>query len=241
MNRELDELLCQRYPRIFRDRHAPMTDTGMCWGLACNDGWYALIDTLCAEIQQHVDATGIPDVVASQVKEKFGCLSFYVRSGDIYVSAMTWFADYLSGFICEECGAPALRTGTRWIRTRCAKHGGEDFPLANSSHVEAEDELHDPEWVSDDRRAAWKRADAFCLPPSHTRGWRHVATALEHIIKNDIRHNRLPPIVIKGLDESEALRYWWVGGDGEGWIAAIFRLADAYSTRCDRETGAPSY
>lgn len=31
MNRELDELLRQRYPSIFRDRHAPMTDTCMCW------------------------------------------------------------------------------------------------------------------------------------------------------------------------------------------------------------------
>lgn len=76
MNADLDELLCQRYPSIFRDRHAPMTDTAMCWGFACGDGWYALIDTLCAEIQQHVDTTGIPEVVATQVKEKFGCCAF---------------------------------------------------------------------------------------------------------------------------------------------------------------------
>lgn len=241
MNRELDKLLCERYRSLFRDRHAPMTDTAMCWGFACGPGWFALIDTLCAEIQQHVDATGIPDVVASQVKEKFGCLRFYVRSADIYVSVMTGFAQYLSGFICEKCGAPALLTGGTWIQTRCAQHGGEDFPLDDPSHVVAGDELDCPEWVPDDQRAAWRRADAFCLPPSHTRGWRHVATALEHTIKNDIRHNQLPPPVIKGLDESEALRYGWAGGDGQGWIAATFRLADAYSTRCDRETGAPSY
>ena len=157
MNRELDALLCQRYPKIFRDRHAPMTDTCMCWGFACGDGWYALIDTLCAEIQQYVDALGIADVVASQVKEKFGCLRFYVRSGNVHISAMTWFADYLSGFICEECGAPALRTGSSWIQTRCARHGGEDFPLDAPSHREAEDEFHCPDWVPAGQRAAWTR------------------------------------------------------------------------------------
>lgn len=27
MNRELDKLLCERYPSLFRDRDAPMTDT----------------------------------------------------------------------------------------------------------------------------------------------------------------------------------------------------------------------
>lgn len=241
MNPELDALLCQRYPKIFRDRHAPMTDTCICWGFACGDGWYALIDTLCAEIQRHVDTTAIPEVVATQVKEKFGCLRFYVRSGDIHVSAMTWLADYLSGLICEECGAPALRTGSSWVQTRCAKHGGKDFLLDAPSHMEAEDEFDCPDWVPADQRAAWTRAAAFCLPPPHTRGWRHIATALEHTIKNDIRHNRLPPLVIKGLDESEGLRYRWAGGDAKGWIAAMFRLADAYSARCDRETGVSIY
>lgn len=241
MNANLDELLCQRYPSLFRDRHAPMTATCMCWGFACGDGWYALIDTLCAEIQQHVDETGIGEVVATQVKEKFGCLRFYVRGGDTYVSAMTWFADYLSGFICEECGAPALRTGDSWIKTRCARHGGEDFPLDALTRAEPDEELICPEWLPPDKHAAWIRAGLFHLPPARTPGWRHVATALEHTIKNDIRHNRLPPLVITGHGESEALRYRWAGGEGKGWTAAMFRLADAYSARCDRETGTPIY
>lgn len=241
MNAELDELLCERYPSVFRDRHAPMIDTAMCWGFACGPGWFALIDTLCAEIQTHIDTTNIPAVVATQVKEKFGGLRFYTRGGDAYTAALTWFADTLSTFVCEECGAPALRTGDSWIKTRCARHGGEDFPLDAPSQLEAEDESAWPDRVRTERQAAWTRADAFRLPPPYTRGWRHVASALEHTIKNDIRHNRLPPLVITGLGESEALRYCWAGGDGKGWTAAMFRLADAYSKRCDRETGAPIY
>ena len=47
MRRELDEVLCTKYPLIFRDRHENMQHTAMCWGLECGDGWYNIIDTLC--------------------------------------------------------------------------------------------------------------------------------------------------------------------------------------------------
>jgi len=47
MRRELDEALCAKYPLIFKDRNAPMTDTAMCWGICTGDGWYNIIDTLC--------------------------------------------------------------------------------------------------------------------------------------------------------------------------------------------------
>lgn len=47
MTKNLDELLCQKYPEIFKDRHAPMNQTLMCWGFQCGDGWFAIIDTLC--------------------------------------------------------------------------------------------------------------------------------------------------------------------------------------------------
>ena len=47
MRRELDEALCAKYPLIFRDRNAPMTQTAMCWGICTGDGWYNIIDVLC--------------------------------------------------------------------------------------------------------------------------------------------------------------------------------------------------
>jgi hypothetical protein len=47
MREELDNALCEKYPEVFRDRRAPMTDTLMCWGFSCGDGWYNIIDTLC--------------------------------------------------------------------------------------------------------------------------------------------------------------------------------------------------
>jgi len=55
MREELDEMLCKKYPEIFVNRHAPMTHTCMCWGFDCGDGWYNIIDRLCANIKAHVD------------------------------------------------------------------------------------------------------------------------------------------------------------------------------------------
>ena len=55
MRKELDEKLVEKYPKIFKYRHAPMTHTAMCWGFDCGDGWYNIVDALCSNIQHHVD------------------------------------------------------------------------------------------------------------------------------------------------------------------------------------------
>lgn len=47
MRKELDEALCAKYPLVFKDRHANMQHTAMCWGFECGDGWYNIIDVLC--------------------------------------------------------------------------------------------------------------------------------------------------------------------------------------------------
>ena len=53
MRKELDEALCAKYPLIFRDRNGDMQHTAMCWGFSCGDGWYTIIDTLCAHLTSH--------------------------------------------------------------------------------------------------------------------------------------------------------------------------------------------
>jgi hypothetical protein len=40
MRKELDDLLCQRYPLIFSERNMSMKETCMCWGFSCGDGWF---------------------------------------------------------------------------------------------------------------------------------------------------------------------------------------------------------
>jgi hypothetical protein len=125
MKKELDEALCAKYPEIFASRHEDKQTTALCWGFECGDGWYDLIDHLCGQIQWHLDRNakpGTPQFVVSQVKEKYGTLRFYGDGGDDTVSAFVWFAESLSGKICETCGNPGERRGGGWVYTACDEH-----------------------------------------------------------------------------------------------------------------------
>lgn len=114
MRQELDELLCRRYPEIFRDRHKDMYETCMCWGFCCGDGWFDIIDSLCAVISTQVNAGKMPPVVASQVKEKLGSLRFHVRGGNDETRRLVELARRKSEGTCEECGKRGdLRSGSR--------------------------------------------------------------------------------------------------------------------------------
>jgi hypothetical protein len=185
MNNQLDNQFCERYPKIFRDRHASMQVTAMCWGFDCGDGWFNIINALCAEIQSHIDATRrtraarlrrhrararakahgslqpildhlarlysrldpveaapwmeaearrilqedeaplpdvCPQVVAVQVKEKFGALRFYYNGGDDIVDGLVRMAERLSETACEICGDAGKVYDHGWVTTRCPLH-----------------------------------------------------------------------------------------------------------------------
>lgn len=182
MREELDNQLCQKYPKIFRDRRAPMNQTCMCWGFSHGDGWFNIIDALCGNIQSHIDwsrkqrasallynralarstkdnvgpliryfqgskaqpsdwdfkraqevfddiepqcrlvPAACAQVVAVQVKEKFGTLRFYYNGGDDIVRGMVRMAESMSAVMCEECGAPGRSRRGGWIQTLCDEH-----------------------------------------------------------------------------------------------------------------------
>jgi hypothetical protein len=53
MKEELDKQLVEKYPRIFRNRYASMTETAMCWGFECGDGWFDILESLCGNIDSY--------------------------------------------------------------------------------------------------------------------------------------------------------------------------------------------
>jgi len=55
MKQELDKLLCEKYPKMIVNRNLPMTETCMCWGFECGDGWFNILDQLMGNIQHHID------------------------------------------------------------------------------------------------------------------------------------------------------------------------------------------
>ena len=124
MTKELDEKLCKKYPKIFVNRNESMQKTAMCWGFECGDGWYWLIDRLCSNLQwstDHNNSKGkYPQIVAVQVKEKFGGLRFYTESEAEAQSAVISFVETLSEHTCEKCGSTKNIGKTQgWITTLC--------------------------------------------------------------------------------------------------------------------------
>lgn len=126
MKRELDELLCSRYPEIFRDRHADMRTTAMCWGFDCGDGWFDIIDGLCHQITELVRSGKSASVVAVQVKEKYGTLRFNVFAANDEVLELIDEAEAKSERTCESCGQPGLLIPEGWYRVRCDACEGEN-------------------------------------------------------------------------------------------------------------------
>lgn len=123
MKKELDVLLCEHYPLIFANRNKTIQESCMGWGFTCGDGWFNLIDTLCERLQFWTDHNGAPQVVALQVKEKWGELCFYAAGGSEQQWGMITMAEALSARICEECGRPGqtLVSGATYL-TRCPEH-----------------------------------------------------------------------------------------------------------------------
>ncbi len=181
MKQELDDHLVKTYPKLFVERHLPMTQTCMCWGFP-GDGWFSILDQLCSQIQSHIDwsveqhefctrynqmvetakqgdfklideyysdpynnptkvaerrakiveeelrpiAEIIPQVVVTQVKEKFGTLRFYHGGGDQFVDGLVSMAEAMSSVTCETCGAPGKSRGRGWYYTACDEHTNKE-------------------------------------------------------------------------------------------------------------------
>lgn len=95
--------LKRRFPALYRD--IGKDGTTMFYGLTVGNGWFDLIWKLSEDLEK-LD----PALVASQVKEKFGTLRFYlVTSGqpmDERVRERIQLAEKQSACTCEQCGSP---------------------------------------------------------------------------------------------------------------------------------------
>lgn len=86
-----------------------------------NEEWVSFADRVERPIPEPVE-----QVVAIQVKEKFGGLRFYYSGGDDYIRGVVDMAEEMSYVTCETCGSPGRLRGKHWVRTVCDTHGGDD-------------------------------------------------------------------------------------------------------------------
>jgi hypothetical protein len=156
MKKELDDKLCEDFPKIFAQRHLNMHQTCMCWGFSCGDGWFNIIYSLCQSIQSYIDnrleniertkqwnknvadpnyewsafvprekrkvLKPIPQVEATQVKEKFGTLRFYTNHSDEVINNLIGLAENMSAVTCEICGSPGKLNTEGWLNVTCDLH-----------------------------------------------------------------------------------------------------------------------
>jgi len=130
MKSELELELVKKYPKILRDYKGDMMQTCMAWGMEFDDGWKDLIDKCLHKLQYFCDLSskkGEPvQVVATQMKEKYGTLSFYFKGAgrkredwDIIDDIITE-TERRSAQVCEVSGEYGrLCSKGGWYKTLC--------------------------------------------------------------------------------------------------------------------------
>lgn len=122
MKKELDEALCKDFPNLYRKRHGNMMETAMMWGFECGTGWEPLIRDLSKDLEAEI--LKIPEehrehVCASQVKEKYGTLRFYMHSETDEMSWLISEAEHKTHYTCELCGSKGRVRDDGWVTVRC--------------------------------------------------------------------------------------------------------------------------
>ena len=123
MREELDKQLCHDFPLLFSDRNASMQVTCMCWGFP-GDGWYEIIREAAEKLEPLIVAyrkryPGEDYPRASQVKEKFGTMRFYMTMETAEMTAITEEVERKSAETCESCGKKGKLRKGGWLITAC--------------------------------------------------------------------------------------------------------------------------
>jgi len=121
MNKENTKYLFEKYPSLFSQKDLPMTQTCMCWGFECGDGWFKIIDELCEKIQKRCEEKGYNELKVVQVKEKYGTLRFYLNFGEDEIDKYITEAEEKSAKTCEICGKKGKLIAEAWYVVRCKK------------------------------------------------------------------------------------------------------------------------
>lgn len=104
--------LFNKYPELFQRKDLKPQETGMCYGIACGDGWYDLIDVMCSRLLEY-------DIQFNQIKEKFGGLRVYTIGNSLQAQGVVDMTEAMSFKICEKCGDSGRARNSGWIATMC--------------------------------------------------------------------------------------------------------------------------
>jgi hypothetical protein len=121
---DLDKKLVEAFPKLYSKRGGSMQETCMYWGFECGDGWFQLLWDASEKLEALNNAG--QNIKASQVKEKFGTLRFYINGGDEKADEIISAAEDRSAVTCEGCGEPGKLRGKYWLYTACDAHARKE-------------------------------------------------------------------------------------------------------------------
>jgi hypothetical protein len=149
MDNNIQQMLYNKYPKLFRQKDLSAQETCMCWGISCGKGWFKIIDEACEKLQKLADENGV-SIEFVQVKEKFAELRLYtdiiypdghkLHTTVVDIAGVGSFikeepeqiwkdvqrivgdAGEKSLNTCETCGEPGKPREGGWVVTLCDEH-----------------------------------------------------------------------------------------------------------------------
>jgi len=182
----------------------------MHWGFP-GDGWYTIIDV----ISMMLSKSSTEEVIASQVKEKFGSLRYYYSGsqGDFIRGAVA-MAELISGMTCDKCGMPGEQTsGGGWVTTKCAKHCPEGSGKAKQGSLG----IRQIKGIGE--------------------AWSSLIVTLENACEFHAKHNQMPAAIIRVEKKNAELDIIFIGGDDR--TAGMVDFVIHYAKRIDEHSGEP--
>ncbi len=133
MDQKLEEELCRDFPNLFADINGDPRQSAMTFVFEHGDGWSGIIrrlaenlEPLCIKAKKEMTPEELKwyggGPRASQVKEKYATLRFYMTIETDEMSKYIREAEEESAITCERCGKPGEFRGTSWYYTACQDH-----------------------------------------------------------------------------------------------------------------------
>jgi len=154
MNERLEQYLKDNYPEIIPEN----------FYFECGDGWFLIIDALCSKLRGLADRAKTEPPTASQIKEKFGGLRFYIDPLDSLewgeyvdaVYAVVNMAETLSFRTCESCGRAGFPRDAKWTKCYCRWCATDGRPTFNQEWVNGCLEMIEEEKVHKRQYKEWQ-------------------------------------------------------------------------------------
>lgn len=121
MNETLTQALYDEFPGLYAGRAKPRTDSSMCWGIQCGDGWFALLRELSFQLNEYANAHADYRLEAIEVKGKAGDLRYELAIVTDWTTTCIAAARSRARETCELTGKP----GALCRPARMPHHGWE--------------------------------------------------------------------------------------------------------------------